>query len=100
MVMENNRFFSKVQLLQFLVAFFVTALGIITAYYTTIAGIRLDLSRKAESVVVNQLDHRLSKMEVLIRENFLTKDEFHRFSQDLQNRLNRIEYRLSERDGK
>jgi hypothetical protein len=99
-VMQNNRFFSRVQLLQFLVAFFVTALGIITAYCTTIAGIRLDLSRKAESVVVNQLDYRLSKMEVLISENFLTKEEFHRFSQDLQNRLNRIEYRLSERDGK
>ena len=78
--MENNRVFSKVQLLQFLVAFFVTALGIITAYYTTIAGIRLDLSQKAESVVVNQIDKRLSNIEVLLKQNFLTKDEFHQFS--------------------
>jgi hypothetical protein len=94
--MENNRFFSKVQLLQFLVAFFVTALGIIAAYYTTIAGIKLDLSQKAESGVVNQLDKRLSKIEVLLSENFLTKEEFHRFSQDLQTRLTGIEYQLSE----
>jgi hypothetical protein len=98
--MENNRFFSKVQLLQFLVAFFVTALGIITAYYTTIAGIKLDLSQKAESVVVNQLDRRLSNIEVLLNQNFLTKEEFYQFSQDLQNRLNRIEYQLSEMDKK
>ena len=94
--MENNRFFSKVQLLQFLVAFFVTAFGIITAYYTTIAGIKLDLSQKAESAVVNQLDKRLSNIELLLNQNFLTKEEFHQFSQDLQNRLNRIEFQLSE----
>jgi hypothetical protein len=98
--MENNRFFSKVQLLQFLVAFFVTALGIITAYYTTIAGIKLDLSQKAESVAVNQLDKRLSNIEVMLNQNFLTREEFHRFSQDLQNRLSRIEYQLSNMDDK
>ncbi len=96
--MENNKFFSKVQLLQFLAAFFFTALGIITAYYTTIAGIKIDLSRKAESAVVNQLDKRLSKIEVLLNQKFLTKEEFHRFSRDLQNRLNRIEFQLSQMD--
>lgn len=94
--MENNRFFSKTQLLQFLVAFFVTALGIITAYYTTVAGIKLDLSQKAESTVVNQLDKRLSNIELLLNQNFLTKEEFHLFSQDLQNRLSRIEFQISE----
>jgi len=98
--MGNNGFFSRVQLLQFLVAFFVTALGIITAYYTTIAGIKLDLCQKAESVVVNQLDKRLSRIELLLKENFLTKEEFHNFSQNLQNRLGRIEYELSEMDKK
>lgn len=94
--MENNRFFSKVQLLQFLVAFFVTAFGIVTAYYTTIAGIKLDLSQKAESVVVNQLDKRLSNIEVLLNQNFMTKEEFHALSQELQNRLSRIEFQLSQ----
>lgn len=94
--MENNRVFSKVQLLQFLVAFFVTAFGIVTAYYTTIGGIKLDLSHKAESAVVNQLDKRLSNIELLLNQNFLTKEEFHRFSSDMQNRLTRMEYQLSE----
>jgi hypothetical protein len=79
-----------------MVAFFVTALGIITAYYTTIAGIRLDLSQKAESAVVNQLDKRLSNIELMLNQNFPTKEEFHRFSQDLQNRLSKIEFQISE----
>jgi hypothetical protein len=93
---NNNKIFSKVQLLQFLVAFFVTAFGIITAYYTTIAGIKLDLSKKAESEMVNQLDKRLSNIELLLNQNFLTKEEFHHFSEDMQNRLTKIEYQLSE----
>ena len=88
--------FSKIQLLQFLVAFFVTALGIVTAYYTTISGIKLDLSQKAELIDVNQVDKRLSNIEVLLNQNFLTKEEFYKFSQDMQNRLSGIEYRLSE----
>jgi hypothetical protein len=91
---NHNKIFSKVQLLQFLVAFFVTAFGIITAYYTTIAGIKLDLSKKAESEMVNQLDKRLSNIEILLGKNFLTKDEFYHFSEDLQKRLTRIEYQL------
>jgi hypothetical protein len=91
----NNKIFSKVQLLQFLVAFFLTAFGIITAYYTTIAGIKLDLSKKAESEMVNQLDKRLSNIEILLNKNFLTKDEFHQFSEDLQKRLTKMEYQLS-----
>lgn len=92
---NNNKIFSKVQLLQFLVAFFMTAFGIITAYYTTIAGIKLDLSRKAESEIVNQLDKRLSNIEILLNKNFLSKDEFHDFSEDLQKRLTKIEYQLA-----
>ena len=88
--------FSRVQVLQFLVAFFVTAFGIVTAYYTTIAGIKLDLSQKAETSVVNQLDKRLSNIEVMLNRNFLTKDEFYQFSQDLQTRLTRMEFQLSE----
>jgi hypothetical protein len=92
---DNSKILSKVQLLQFVVAFFFTALGIIAAYYTTIAGIRLDLSKKAESEMVNQLDKRLSNIEILLNRNFLTKDEFHGFSEDLQRRLTRIEYQLS-----
>ncbi|MFH1335897.1 MAG: hypothetical protein ABII96_05215 [Candidatus Zixiibacteriota bacterium] len=92
--MENHKLVSKIQVIQFLVAFFVTAFGIITAYYATIAGIKVDLSQKAETVVVNQLDKRLSNIELMLNKNFLTKEEFYQFSQDLHDRLSRMEYRM------
>jgi hypothetical protein len=94
--MENHKLVSKIQIIQFLVAFFVTAFGIITAYYATIAGIKVDLSQKAETVVVNQLDKRLSNIELMLNKNFLTKEEFYQFSQDLHDRLSRMEYQMSE----
>jgi len=94
--MESHRFISKIQIIQFLVAFFVTAFGIITAYYATIAGIKVDLSQKAETVVVNQLDKRLSNIELMLNKNFLTKEEFYQFSQDLHDRLSRMEYQMTE----
>jgi len=94
--MENHKLVSKIQVIQFLVAFFVTAFGIITAYYATIAGIKVDLSQKAETVVVNQLDKRLSNIELMLNKNFLTKEEFYQFSQDLHDRLSRMEYQMTE----
>ena len=45
--------------------------------------------------MVNQLDKRLSNIEILLNKSFLTKDEFHRFSEDLQKRLTKMEYQLS-----
>jgi hypothetical protein len=44
--------------------------------------------------MVNQLDKRLSNIEILLGKNFLTKDEFYHFSEDLQKRLTKIEYHL------
>ena len=92
--MNNHTMISKVQLLQFLMAFFFTALGVVAAYYTTIAGIRLDLSKKAETEMVNQLDKKLCEIEVILNDNFMTKKEFLELKEDLDKRLTKIEYRL------
>jgi predicted Holliday junction resolvase-like endonuclease len=92
--MNNSRMISKDQVLQFLVAFFFTAFGVLAAYYTTIAGIRLDLSRKAETEMVNQLDKKLCEIEVILNDNFMTKKEFMELKEDLDKRLTKIEYRL------
>jgi hypothetical protein len=91
---ENAKIFSKVQLLQFLVTFFVTVFGVLTAYYTTIAGIKLDLTHKAEVQIVNELDKRLSNLELLLKENFMTKKEFFELKDQINQRLLKIEMRL------
>jgi hypothetical protein len=92
--MSNNKTISKVQILQFLMAFFFTALGVLAAYYGTISGIKLDLSKKAETEMVNQLDKKLTKIEMILNDNFMTKKEFQELKEDLDKRLTKIEYRL------
>jgi hypothetical protein len=91
---DNNKIFSKVQLFQFLITFFVTVFGVLTAYYTTIAGIELDLAHKAEVQIVNELDKRLSNLELLLKENFMTKKEFFELKDQINQRLLKIEMRL------
>jgi short-subunit dehydrogenase involved in D-alanine esterification of teichoic acids len=91
---NNNKIFSKVQVFQFLITFFITAFGILTAYYTTIAGIRLDLARKAESQFVNELDKRLSNLELLLNQNFMSKKEFFEMKEQINQRLLKIEIKL------
>ena len=91
---DNNKIFSKVQLLQFLITFFVTVFGVLTAYYTTIAGIKLDLAHKAEVQIVNELDKKLSNLELLLKENFMTKKEFFELKDQINQRLLKIEMRL------
>ena len=91
---DNQRLFSKVQLFQFLITFLVTTFGILTAYYTTIAGIKLDLAHKAESQIVNELDKRLSNLELLLKENFMTKKEFFELRDQINQRLLKIELQV------
>ena len=91
---DNNKIFSKVQLFQFLITFFVTVFGVLTAYYTTIAGIKLDLAHKAEVQIVNELDKKLSNLELLLKENFMTKKEFFELKDQINQRLLKIEMRL------
>ena len=95
---NNNKNFSKVQLFQFLITFFVTVFGVLTAYYTTIAGIKLDLAHKAEVQIVNELDKRLSNLELLLKENFMTKREFFELKDQINQRLLKIEMKIERND--
>ncbi|MCJ7496932.1 MAG: hypothetical protein MUO78_02185 [candidate division Zixibacteria bacterium] len=95
---DNNKIFSKVQLFQFLITFFVTVFGVLTAYYTTIAGIKLDLAHKAEVQIVNELDKRLSNLELLLKENIMTKKEFFELKDQINQRLLKIEMKIERND--
>jgi hypothetical protein len=102
MAENNNKIFSKIQFWQFLIGFLATVLGVLTAYYTTIAGIKIDLAGKAENEVVLKIDKKLSQIEIILQENFLTKEEFFLFKENLEKRLCRMEFLLekSEEDKK
>ncbi len=67
-------------------------LGLAAAYFLTIQSLKVELEAKAEAAVVETLDKKLAAFEVILREGVVSKEEFFRFSKDVETRLGRIEY--------
>jgi hypothetical protein len=76
--------------------FIVALLGMSAAYFTTIGSIKVQLAEKAETVLVEALDKRLARIEVVIKEGRVSKDEFFEFRNNIDSRLTRIEFYLTE----
>ncbi|MBD3402789.1 hypothetical protein GF420_07825 [candidate division GN15 bacterium] len=77
----------------------ILALGLAGGYFMTIQSLRLELAAKAENVTVEQLDRKLTNLEVMFREGVVTREQFYEFSREVDNRLARIEYYLAEAKG-
>jgi hypothetical protein len=83
-----------------LINLLVVIMGLAAAYFVTIQSIKVELAAKAEGAVVATLDKRLTRFEVLLTEGVVSKEEFHRFSRDIEARLIRIENYLTENPGR
>nr|MBN2276860.1 hypothetical protein [candidate division Zixibacteria bacterium] len=79
-----------------LISFIMALLGVTAAYFTTIGSIEVRLAEKAEAALVETIDKRLARLEVVIREGRVGKDEFFQFRNDIERRLTRIEFFLTE----
>lgn len=77
----------------------VLALGVAGGYFMTVQSIRLELAAKAESVTVETLERKLTNLEVILREGVVTREQFYEFSREVDHRLAKIEYYLSEDKG-
>lgn len=75
------------------------ALGIAAAYFMTIQSLRMELAAKAESEMVITLDKKLTNFEVILKECVVSKEEFFRFSKEVDAKLIRIEYYLADKAG-
>jgi len=73
--------------------------GIAAVYFLTIQSLRVELAAKAENSVVEKLDKKLNNIEVILKESMLSKEQFYNFSNNMETRLNRIEYQLGEITG-
>jgi len=93
---ESARSLLLVFLSKPLFSFVMALLGMSAAYFTTIGNIKVALAEKAEIVLVEAIDKRLERLEVLIAEGTIRKDEFYQFKADITSRLTRIEFYLSE----
>lgn len=74
----------------------VVVMGLAAAYFVTIQSIKVELAAKAEAAVVATLDSKLARFEVLLSEGVVSKEDFHKFSKDVEARLIRIENHLTE----
>jgi hypothetical protein len=75
------------------------ALGLAAAYFMTIQSLKIELAAKAESGVVATLDKKLANFEVIVKQGVVSKEEFFRFSSEIEQRLTRIEYYLIDKSG-
>ena len=80
-------------------SFFLTLLGMSAAYFTTIGSIRVSLAEKAEAVLVETIDKKLTRLEVIIKEGMISKDQFFEFGSNIESRLTRIESHLTNNAG-
>ncbi len=71
-------------------------LGITTAYFLTIQSLKIEIASKADSIAVGLLDKKLANIEVMLKEGVLNKEQFYKFTKDIEIRLTRIEYYLSD----
>ena len=97
--MLSQRSQSAFRLVNQLVSLITIILGIAAAYFMTIQSLRIELAAKAESAVVATLDKRMAGLEVLLREGVVSKEQFFRFSSDVEARLIRIEEYHKENPG-
>jgi len=83
---------------QVAVTILIALLAALSTYYTTIAGLRLEVAGKAEESMVASLDKRISNLEIRLADNFATKEDFFKLKEDLIIRLSRIEARLNRKE--
>jgi hypothetical protein len=63
----------------------------LTAYYTTVYGIRLSLNEKADRNMVEEIDRRLLTIETILRTDIVHRGDLSQLHDDFQKRLTRIE---------
>lgn len=63
----------------------------LTAYYTTVYGIRLTVNEKADRSVVERIDHRLVEIETILRTSVVHRDDLAALRETVDARLTRIE---------
>ena len=74
-------------------------MGVVAAYFLTIQSLKIELAAKAEGAVVETLDKRLNRFEVILTEGVVSREQFYQFTKDVEARLTRIELHLMQPTG-
>jgi len=91
----SDRLFLSSPLLKFI----SLILGIAAAYFLTIQSIKIELASKAEVRAVDIIDKKLTNIEVLLKEGAISKEQFYKFTHEVDMRLLNIEILLEQKQG-
>jgi hypothetical protein len=91
----NNTLIFNNQILKIITIIFSLA----AAYFLTIQSLKIELAGKADSHTVEIVDKKLTKIEAILKEGVLDKEQFYQFSKQLERRLSRIEFLLENQTG-
>lgn len=97
--MADDQSSSGVRISGPLLKFVTIVFGIAAGYFLTIQSLKIELAAKAEAAVVETLDRKLAGFEVILKQGVVDKEEFFRFSKDVESRLSRIEFYLINKSG-
>ncbi len=75
----------------------VFAIGL--TYFMTIQSLKIELADKAERVAVGTIDKKLTNLELILRNGVVSKEDFFKHSREIERRLSRIEYFLTDKSG-
>jgi hypothetical protein len=78
--------------LNFLLALVLALCGVMAGYFATIYEIKMNLSHKAENQALINLERRVYSLEIYLKERMVTRDDFYLFKENLEKRLNELEY--------
>jgi len=65
--------------------------AVLTAYYSTVYGIRLTVNEKADRATVEQIDRRLIAIETVLRTDVAHRADMETLRNDVSSRLRHIE---------
>jgi hypothetical protein len=97
--MSRNTILTSLRIGNQLLNILLLMLGLAGGYFMTVQSLKLELAAKAESAVVETLDKKLAHLEVILREGVVTRDQFHAFAKEVDHRLGRIEFYLTDTRG-
>lgn len=69
--------------------------GLAAGYFLTVQSLKLELAAKAQRDDVARQERKLDRLEILMAETHVTKEQFFIFSQQVETRLARIDQHLT-----
>jgi hypothetical protein len=94
--MKNSQTNGSVKLTGAMLRFIGLVLSLAAAYFLTLQSLKVELATKAESVAVEKLDKKLANIEVMLKEGVVSTEQFYDFARDVEGRLSRIQFYLTE----